>query len=95
MWEGLPALQVLFLSDNDIVTLRAVAFHSLTTLKKLHMANNQLTHIRGNMWEGLEALEELHLYRNKLRLLQPKAFRPLTNLKTLFAFNNHRGGSRI
>ncbi|XP_054849344.1 vasorin [Eublepharis macularius] len=82
-FTGLPALQLLDLSQNQISSLPRNVFQPLTSLSNLDLSSNQLHEISNESFHGLRFLERLYLDRNKIRLIHPQAFDSLESLLEL------------
>jgi len=83
--EVLARLEVLDLHGNQLTSLTGLA--SLTDLKVLNAAGNQLRVVSENDLKGLVALEELNLRRNRIRRVDGIAHAP--KLTKLFLSNNN------
>ncbi|GJQ76207.1 hypothetical protein Trydic_g1950 [Trypoxylus dichotomus] len=77
-------MEVLDLHGNQIQTVHGVS--TLSELKVLNLAGNQLKTIGSKDFHGLSSLQELNLRRNHLRKLM--GFSETPNLQKLFLSNN-------
>ncbi|XP_070811356.1 vasorin [Pituophis catenifer annectens] len=82
-FAGLPALQLLDLSQNLISSLPRNIFQLLPGLHNLDLSSNQLQEVTNESFHGLRLLERLYLDRNQLQSIHPAAFDSLENLLEL------------
>ncbi|XP_034988087.1 vasorin [Zootoca vivipara] len=82
-FAGLPALQLLDLSQNLISSLPKNVFRPLAGLRNLDLSSNQLREVTNESFHGLRLLERLYLERNHLQHIHPAAFDSLENLLEL------------
>ncbi|NXY78587.1 VASN protein, partial [Glareola pratincola] len=87
-FAGLPALQLLDLSQNKITTIQKNIFQPLTELVNLDLSSNQLQEITNETFHGLRLLERLYLQRNRIQHIHAAAFDTLENLLELKLQNN-------
>ncbi|NXE12523.1 VASN protein, partial [Lophotis ruficrista] len=85
---GLPALQLLDLSQNKITAIQKNIFQPLTELVNLDLSSNQLQEITNETFHGLRLLERLYLQRNRIQHIHAAAFDTLENLLELKLQNN-------
>ncbi|KAF1524146.1 Vasorin, partial [Eudyptes sclateri] len=85
---GLPALQLLDLSQNKITSIQKNIFQPLTELVNLDLSSNQLQEITNETFHGLRLLERLYLQRNRIQHIHSAAFDTLENLLELKLQNN-------
>ncbi|XP_069688770.1 uncharacterized protein [Periplaneta americana] len=78
--DSYPLLQLLDLSDNQIVELEEDALGRLEVLSTLHLSGNDLQVVPRSLPSGLTAL---HLQRNKIHQLSTGDFQGLPRLKYL------------
>lgn len=78
-------LQVLYLNANRLGILADNAFHQMTHLRELNLADNQLAALPPTLFttSSMKSLESLHLQNNSLTLLTPELFSGLNNLAML------------
>ena len=88
VFEGLAALEWIYLQNNDLTTLEAGVFEGLTALNSIRLQNNDLTTLEPGLFEGLTALRWLQLQDNDLTTLEAGLFEGLTALKWLSLQNN-------
>ena len=88
VFEGLAALEWIYLQNNDLTTLEAGVFEGLTALRWLQLQDNDLTTLEPGLFEGLTALRWLQLQDNDLTALEAGLFEGLTALKWLSLQNN-------
>ena len=89
LFDGLTALESLWLSDNSLTTLPEDLFDSLTALDGLHLDDNGLTMLDGEIFDGLAGLQQLDLSYNVIPSLRAGLFAPLDGpLRTLRLTNN-------
>ncbi|NXW37836.1 VASN protein, partial [Phaetusa simplex] len=87
-FAGLPALQLLDLSQNKITSIQKNIFQPLTELVNLDLSSNQLQEITNETFHGLRLLERLYLQRNRIQHIHAAAFDTLENLLELKLQNN-------
>uniref|UniRef100_A0A8C8BDV2 Vasorin n=1 Tax=Otus sunia TaxID=257818 RepID=A0A8C8BDV2_9STRI len=87
-FTGLPALQLLDLSQNKITSIQKNIFQPLTELVNLDLSSNQLQEITNETFHGLRLLERLYLQRNRIQHIHAAAFDTLENLLELKLQNN-------
>ncbi|XP_031801462.1 vasorin isoform X1 [Sarcophilus harrisii] len=80
---GLPALQLLDLSQNQIAILQGGVFQPLANLSNLDLSSNQLQEITNETFRGLRLLERLYLSHNRIHHIQVDAFDTLESLLEL------------
>ncbi|XP_061849804.1 vasorin [Colius striatus] len=85
---GLPALQLLDLSQNKITSIQKNVFQPLTELVNLDLSSNLLQEITNETFHGLRLLERLYLQRNRIQHIHAAAFDTLENLLELKLQNN-------
>ncbi|CRK99841.1 CLUMA_CG013144, isoform A [Clunio marinus] len=77
---GLPKLQMLDLSGNQIEILQDDVFKDLTSLELLQLSYNKIENINERNFNGLGNLELLELGHNQLQILNNDTFRQLSSL---------------
>ncbi|XP_009991622.1 PREDICTED: vasorin [Chaetura pelagica] len=87
-FTGLPALQLLDLSQNKITSIQKNIFQPLTELVNLDLSSNQLQEITNETFHGLRLLERLYLQKNRIQHIHATAFDTLENLLELKLQNN-------
>ena len=87
-FSGLVSLEVLYLSNNNLVDLPEGIFQELGKLKQLSLRNNSLTSLPRGIFEGLTSLEVLWLGGNPLTSLPGGIFKEVGTLKQLFLGGN-------
>ncbi|NWX13278.1 VASN protein, partial [Aegotheles bennettii] len=87
-FAGLPALQLLDLSQNKITSIQKNIFQPLTELVNLDLSSNQLQEITNETFHGLRLLERLYLQKNRIQHIHAAAFDTLENLLELKLQNN-------
>ncbi|NXF95379.1 VASN protein, partial [Eubucco bourcierii] len=87
-FTGLPALQLLDLSQNKITSIQRNIFQPLTELVNLDLSSNQLQEITNETFHGLWLLERLYLQKNRIQHIHAAAFDTLENLLELKLQNN-------
>ncbi|NWH65302.1 VASN protein, partial [Geococcyx californianus] len=87
-FAGLPALQLLDLSQNKITSIQKNVFQPLMELVNLDLSSNQLQEITNETFHGLRLLERLYLQRNRIQHIDAAAFDTLDNLLELKLQNN-------
>lgn len=81
-------LEVLDLSNNDIITLNDNGFSGLRSLEELHLQNNAISSIGDRAFVGLATLYTLNLSSNFLVTLPPELFQSSRELRHLYLHNN-------
>ena len=87
-FDGLTALEMLWLYENELAELPAGVFAGLTALEILDLEDNALTTLPAGVFDGLTALEELYLRYNDLSTLPDDVFEPLTKMTRLYLSDN-------
>ncbi|XP_060117030.1 vasorin [Heteronotia binoei] len=82
-FAGLPALQLLDLSQNQLASLPRHVFQPLSSLSNLDLSSNQLHEVTNESFHGLCWLERLYLHHNQIRRIHPQAFDSLERLLEL------------
>ena len=72
-FDGLTALQFLWLNDNELTGLPAGVFGGLTALEELWLSENDLSTLPADIFKPLTALTELRLYLNPGYKFGPEA----------------------
>ncbi|NWS67673.1 TRIL protein, partial [Crotophaga sulcirostris] len=88
LFQHLPSLAKLALSDNRLAHLAPDAFAGLGSLRELRLEGNLLSHLPAALLEPLSNLEALDLSRNALTALHPAAFGHLGRLRELSLRDN-------
>lgn len=81
-------LEVLDLSNNDIIFLPDNGFTALRALEILHLENNAISTIGDRAFVGLTSLHNLNLSSNCLVALPPELFQSSRDLRHLYLHNN-------
>ncbi|GLG98177.1 Toll-like receptor 6 [Gryllus bimaculatus] len=81
-------LEVLDLSDNDIMTVSDNALSSLRALQKLFLQDNALTQLADRAFVGLQGLQVLNASSNQLVALPPELFQSTRDIKEVYLQNN-------
>ena len=87
-FDGLTALEILYLYYNALTTLPAGVFDKLTALKTLDLDFNGLTTLPDGVFDKLTALDQLFLEDNGLDTLPAGVFDGLTALTKLTLLGN-------
>ncbi|XP_012378266.2 vasorin [Dasypus novemcinctus] len=82
-FAGLPGLQLLDLSQNQIASLPSGVFQPLAGLSNLDLTANRLREVTNETFRGLRHLERLYLGKNCIHHIQPGAFDTLSHLLEL------------
>lgn len=82
------ALEVLDLSNNDIIALPDNALSGLRTLEELHLENNAISTLGDRAFVGLSGLHTLNLSSNSLVALPPELFQSSRDLHHIYLHNN-------
>ena len=84
-----PSLQHLDYVGNNIKTIPAFAFHSLSNLQTIELWNGQVTAIEDDAFYGLSNLSILDMSSDKVSsTITKNTFNGLTGLQTLFFYEN-------
>jgi Leucine-rich repeat (LRR) protein len=73
---------------NFLTTLPEEIFSELTSLKSLHLDDNQIDVLPEKIFSGLGSLGRLHLNNNKLTTLHPRIFSGMKALELLYLSYN-------
>lgn len=82
-FKGLVELEMLDLSQNDLVEIPDGVFEMLSKLKNLDLSSNLITHISKDSFSGLVQLERLYLHANRIQSIHLEAFEGLEMLLEL------------
>ncbi|KJE96673.1 TKL protein kinase, variant 2 [Capsaspora owczarzaki ATCC 30864] len=77
-----------YLSVNEITSIPANTFSTLTALSTISLYENRITNIHASAFTGLSALTILDLFGNELTSLSANTFTSLTALTQLFLSGN-------
>ena len=81
--SDLRRITSLFLSEDEISSLREYDFDGLSSLTRLSLYSNQLTSLPAGVFNGLSSLTRLDLYSNQLTTLPAGVFSELSLLTSL------------
>ncbi|XP_039262601.2 slit homolog 1 protein-like isoform X2 [Styela clava] len=87
-FAGLRKLRILYLDENQIVSIEKNSFGENNLLEILRLNNNELTILPENLFSKLRALQRLDLSHNRIGIIQKKTFRGPNSLRTLQLSNN-------
>ena len=87
-FDGLTALEALWLDNNELTELPDGVFDGLTALEELWLNSNELTELPDGVFDGLTALTRLDLRGTELTELPDGVFDGLTALRWLFLSGN-------
>ncbi|XP_036354947.1 leucine-rich repeat-containing protein 4-like [Octopus sinensis] len=76
-------VEYLYLSENNISTIKEGVFTGLSNLKKVDLGYNKISRIEKEMFQGLHSLEKLELWNNNIATIKEGAFTGLSHLKEL------------
>ncbi|KAM3623952.1 uncharacterized protein V6R79_017299 [Siganus canaliculatus] len=82
-FKGLRELELLDLSQNELVEIPDNVFEMLSKLKNLDLSSNHITHISKDSFSGLVQLERLYLHANRIQSIHLEAFEGLDKLLEL------------
>ncbi|XP_060948904.1 vasorin-like [Limanda limanda] len=82
-FRGLVELEMLDLSQNELVEIPDGVFEMLSKLKNLDLSSNDITHISKGSFSGLVQLERLYLHSNIIQSIHLEAFEGLDMLLEL------------
>ena len=82
-FEGLDALTILYLENNQLTDLPAGLFNGLSSLEFLSLTRNQLSALPSSLFAELSQLKQLQLDTNQLKNLPEGLFAGLSNLEEL------------
>jgi Leucine-rich repeat (LRR) protein len=78
------SLTHLYLSNNILTAIPAVAFAGASNLRILFLDSNSISNIHQNAFSGLNHVVTLNLGNNQIRDFPPNVFRPLIRLQAVF-----------
>ena len=87
-FEHLQHLEELDLSNNNITSLEAGIFSSMTRLKSLWISSNGLYRVHNVTFRNLTTLRDLSLANNNVSWIEQASFSDLSELKRLWLNNN-------
>lgn len=90
-FTGMPKLQLLTLTNNNISSVDSNAFKNLVDLVVLNLDGNHISSLSDGQFDNLKKLKRLHLRSNNLSVLNESQLIGLDNLMTLDLQNNHIG----
>lgn len=82
-FKGLRELEMLDLSQNELLEIPDGVFEMLSKLKNLDLSSNYITHISKDSFSGLVQLERLYLHANRIQSIHVEAFEGLEMLLEL------------
>jgi len=88
-------LQVLYLHDNQLVSLPSGVFRTMLRLSQLQLHNNRLTQLSDGTFSGLVNLVYLTLNINRISRVDPETWRALPVLQMLTLEDNRLGDGRL
>ncbi|KAK3600848.1 hypothetical protein CHS0354_014213 [Potamilus streckersoni] len=88
LFELLPNLHILDLSDNLIEIVEEGTFRASAKLTELNLASNRLNKITGSQMNGLTGLHHLSLNGNRITCISNTTFTEMPNLRKLELFDN-------
>jgi Leucine-rich repeat (LRR) protein len=86
--NNLPALEELYLYNNQIQELQPDIFNNLLKLQRLYLNNNSIKELQPNVFNNLPLLKYLSLHNNQINILHPGTFNNLQGLRELSLKNN-------
>lgn len=81
-------LEILDISNNDIISLPDNGFSGLRSLEELHLQENAISTLADRSFVGLNALHFLNLSSNCLVALPPELFQSSRDIRQLYLRNN-------
>lgn len=81
-------LEILDLSDNDIISLPDNGFSGLRALEELHLQDNAISTLGDRAFVGLNMMHTLNMSSNCLVALPPELFQYSRDLRHLYLHNN-------
>jgi Leucine-rich repeat (LRR) protein len=85
----LNSLTELYLNNNKLKKVKKSWFNNKAELKYLHLDNNEVDDIDGDVFDGLNSLKNLHLNNNNLKKVKRSWFNQLYNLEKLSLGSNY------
>lgn len=82
------ALEILDLSNNDIITVPDDVFSAQRSLTVLHLQENAISSISDRSLQGLTSLQILNLSSNYITTLPPDLFQSSKDIKEVYVRNN-------
>jgi Leucine-rich repeat (LRR) protein len=73
-------IEILYLGECGIHTIKDGAFENLINLKKINLFNNKIRSLGAKVFQKNQKLERIGLDRNKIKILAPGIFRDLNQL---------------
>ncbi|XP_071140312.1 leucine-rich repeat transmembrane neuronal protein 3-like isoform X2 [Mytilus edulis] len=87
-FQGMAALENLYLDNNLITKLVPNVFQDLTALKTLYLYSNLITNLVPNVFQDLTALTKLDLNTNQITEIKVDAFQGMAALEKLYLYGN-------
>ena len=88
VFDGLEALQELWIGGSGIERIEAGAFRGLARLRRLDLADNRIEALAPGTFAGLLALQSLNLNRNRIPSFPLDELEALPNLDGLYTARN-------
>ncbi|CAG0905826.1 unnamed protein product [Darwinula stevensoni] len=88
VFQDLPSLEVLDLSENKMEKVTERSFHALPRLKVLTLSKNAISTVQSGSFQDLENLKTVDLSRNRIQKIEPRAFRSLPSVKEIHLEHN-------
>ena len=88
LFESLPSLENVDLSDNMLTDIPAGLFKSTSSLKNVNLSDNLLPHIPAGLFESLTSLENVDLSDNMLTDIPAGLFKSTSSLKNVNLSDN-------
>lgn len=86
--NGAEHLQMIFLYNNRLTTIKDHSFVHTKNLKLLDLSNNEILTIQRSAFSSLASLEELSLSNNRIKALEDSTFNNLINLQWIWLDRN-------
>ncbi|XP_025093491.1 protein slit-like isoform X1 [Pomacea canaliculata] len=88
LFERLPNLQILDLSDNKLHEIEDGAFDGAEKLTDLQLSNNELSQLSSRVFQGLANVKSLMLRGNKITCINNATFSETSKLRLLSLYDN-------
>lgn len=88
VFSGANQLEMIDLSQGELVEIQPRAFYGPSKLKKLNLSGNKLTTLPGLLFPRQNSIKEINLSNNQISSLTRSTFKNLQHIKKLDLSNN-------